>query len=487
MTETPLQRPSSDFSKKCNVKVPGLRRSRKKVFRRLPWGFVPGYSPLCLDANDPDTVECAFRQRLLRDTPPLQRDNLAEFGAFVKAYLKSIPVARPISFDEWLDSTTYGGSRKEELRSVWMDLRGGRPTRKQCQHIATFVKSEFYPTWKHARLINSRSDAFKVFSGPLFKSVEKVVYEIPEFVKHIPVSERPAHILALKQAGRRYFQTDFTAFESHFDPRLMDCCECALYRHCLQYTKEAEFLCSVIKGKNNMKTRTGVSACVTGRRMSGDMCTSLGNGFTNLMLAKFVAAKKNGTLTGFVEGDDGLFSTDVELTAQDYAELGFTIKIDEVPNPCEASFCGMVFAESGQIIKEPQKFLMGFGWTSSDLFAGKQVMLELLRAKAMSSAYECPQCPIIGAISREALRRTRGTKPRFVNDGYHVPHDELPLEPFCPAHDTRVLFEKLYGVTIQAQIEIENAVVAGDMTRVAALLPPTGEQLDYTDKFVCPD
>lgn len=40
-------------------------------------------------------------------------------------------------------------------------------------------------------MINSRSDAFKAFSGPFFKAIEKVVYEMPEFIKHTPVPDRP--------------------------------------------------------------------------------------------------------------------------------------------------------------------------------------------------------------------------------------------------------------------------------------------------------
>lgn len=79
--------------------------------------------------------------------------------------------------------------------------------------------------------------------------------------------------------------------------------------------------------------------------MSGDMCTSLGNGFSNKMKAEFLAYKAGGTIDGFVEGDDGLFVTNFELRSSDYEKLGFTIKIEEIADPCEASFCGMIFGE----------------------------------------------------------------------------------------------------------------------------------------------
>jgi len=202
------------------------------------------------------------------------------------------------------------------------------------------------------------------------------------------------------------------------------------------------------------------------------------------MLAKYLASKKGGSIYGFVEGDDGLFATDVSLEAADYAALGFTIKIEEVADPCEASFCGMVFGESGEIIRDPVKFLQGFGWTLSFINAGDRVMDELLRAKALSTAYETPQCPIVGAMARYALKQTSHVHPRFIADGYHVCPDEFTVPRFCPAPDTRQLFEHRYGVTVQLQIAVEAAIANGDMDRVATLLPPPADVAEYASKYV---
>jgi hypothetical protein len=440
-----------------------------------------------MDSNDPDTVACAFKQRLLRDVPEIRDANiLEEFRSFVKEYLKAnVPRAVEMSFDEWLESTSYDINRKNQLRESYLDLNGGRPSGRQCSHIDTFVKSESYQTWKHARMINSRCDAFKVWSGPKFKAIENVLYELPEFIKHTPVPDRPFKISAMKYAGVHYYQTDFTAFESHFTPAVLDVCECELYRHCLVNDVDAEFLCGVIMGENRMRTRTGISASCWGRRMSGDMCTSLGNGFTNLMLAKFIVSRKRGVINGFVEGDDGLFSTDVILTGADYEQLGFTIKIVEVSDPCRASFCGMVFSESGEIIRDPRRFMQNFGWTQSCIEAGKRTMDELMRAKALSCAYETPQCPIVGAFARFALKSTSHVRARFVHDGYHENlSDVVNVPAFSPSLDTRQLFEELYGVSIATQIKIEMCVMAGNFDAVAILLPPTEEIYEYSIKFL---
>jgi hypothetical protein len=424
----------------------------------------------------------------MRNLPVPDPELRRKFKAFVSDYVKKnyTPIQR-MSFEEWLEGAPYTTQRKDQLREVYQELRGSHPTRDQAKKIDSFVKSEFYPTWKHARLINSRNDMFKAWSGPFFKAIENELYKHPAFIKHTPVPDRPAKIAALKKAGRRFFATDFTAYESHFEPDFMRDCECQLYRHLLGEGPDTEFLIAVITGQNELRTRTGLKAKLKGRRMSGEMNTSAGNGFSNKMLLLFNAAE-NGVyepdIEFYVEGDDGIISTPVELVESIYTRLGFTIKLQEIDDPCKASFCGMVFAESGEIIKNPYQFLQGFGWTSSFINAGPKIMDELLRAKALSAVYETPQCPIIGAFARYALSKTSHVHPRFISDGYHVLPDVREVPAFRPNNDTRLLFEELYGISIPLQLLIESAAARGEMSEVACLLPPPPEVEEFASKYV---
>jgi len=390
-----------------------------------------------------------------------------------------------MSFEEWLESTTYNEARKSELREAYDNLKGGAPTKRQCSHIDSFVKTEPYREYKFCRMINSRCDAFKVYSGPAFKTIETEVYKLKPFIKHVPVPERPALIAAMRYAGRRYYATDYTAFESHFTPQVMRAIELLLYKHCLaDYPELQKVICRTLEGENKMRTRSGVRAQVQGRRMSGDMCTSLGNGFTNLMLTLFLISEKGGKYEGFVEGDDGLFSTDVSLTSKDYEDLGFTIKIEEVTDPCRASFCGMVFADSGEIVKDPRAVLSSFGWTSSFINAGVPIMKQLLRAKALSLCYEVPQCPILGALGRSALQFTAGEDPRFVEDGYHIMHYTGPVGEFAPSPSTRQLFAELYGVSAEMQVYLEREIAAGRFENIAPHLQPHTDMLHYSSTYL---
>jgi len=339
---------------------------------------------------------------------------------FVDSWLRDHvhPVVK-LDFEEWLATTNYKEERKNQLRRVYADSYGARPTLRECSHIDTFVKSESYEEYKYPRMINSRCDKFKVWFGPWAKAMEEVVYRDEHFVKHDTPVQRAAKLRQLRFAGVRYYATDFTAFESHFTWEIMDALELRLYRAMIP-GDDGEFACAVISGLNKMRTRTRIRATVRARRMSGDMITSLGNGFSNLMLAMFLAHQQRSHLNGLVEGDDGLFATEASLTPSLYEELGFTIKIEAVADPCLASFCGILLTSSDQFIREPTRVFQKFGWTATDIMAKEPKLMQLLRGKALSLAYETPDCPIVSNLARYALKVTEGSDAIFEEDGYHV-------------------------------------------------------------------
>lgn len=377
-------------------------------------------------------------------------------------------------------STPYSEKRKEQLREVHKSNQYGVPTRERACKVKQFIKNEDYPMFKCPRLINSRVDDVKVWLGPLFKAVENQVYDVDDgcvrFIKHVPIPDRPQLISNLPRDGYVY-GTDYTSFEKHFTRKTMEMIEFVMYRYMLKDIcgpLELNRILTTLGGTNKISSRTGLKVRLHGRRMSGEMCTSLGNGFANLILAEFIASLHSGHIVGFVEGDDGIFVTDFEMTVQDYANVGFTIKINQFIDPCEASFCGMIFSRSLQIIKDPIGFVARFGWSSSCMGCSERVMGNLLRAKALSAVYETPHCPIVGVIARQALLHTRGSLPRFVEDGYHdfskIPRDESKLAPFAPTKDTRELFHRVFGVDTALQIECENRIVLGDHKFVSDVL-----------------
>lgn len=429
--------------------------------------------------------------------PEPDEDELARFGRFVGRWLKANitpyegtrdPVAL---FEWWLDQTDYTEDRKDQLRTIAEKQHYGPPSRKVASKVKSFIKLESYDEPKEARWINSRIDEFKAFAGPYFKIVENILFARPEFIKHIPVPDRPALISAMKKAGLRYFSTDFTAYESHFTPKFMWLCECQLYLHVLGDNAISRFMCDVITGENNLRTRSGLKFKVNGRRMSGDMCTSLGNGFSNLMLALYVAYRISGDIDpelhgfqAFVEGDDGLFACPYELEMSWYTKLGFTIKMDEVSSPEEASFCGLLCSPDGAVIKDPRRVFRTFGWTSSFINAGPQIMDSLLKSKALSLCYELPQCPILGQLGRSALSAVENIELTHRHDTYRKVPLSFKVEPFNPSPMTRLFFEAQFGITPQQQIAAEEAIRHGDNARVSEIVRPTSSDWWYSTRYL---
>lgn len=354
------------------------------------------------------------------------------------------------------------------------------------------MKLEAYNCYKAARMINSRSDYFKVFSGPYFKSIEQQIFAMSTFIKHVPVPERYKKVLALKRGYKYYYSTDYTSFEAHFTETVMQAVECQLYRKCFKHDKNLKTLVGALTGENRCRTRTGLRCKVKARRMSGDMCTSLGNGFTNYMLLTYIMHRKGATENDFeclIEGDDCIVGSNVELTEQDYTDLGFTIKIDRVDDPCKASFCGLICAENGVNIRDPARHFEKFGWTHSCCLAGEKVMHSLLKAKAMSTLCECPDCPVIAQVAWESYKLCKEYDPRWEDD-YYINYILRPMdrpeqfrEPNPPI-ETRLLFEEMFGISIQQQLLLEDAARAHDLSKFPSVVTFHPDVLDYALKFV---
>lgn len=445
----------------------GARRGRRRMFRRLPFGYVKGIYPFGRDTNDTRTLVDGLNKRIRRELPAIDAAVLRRFETFVSCWVKRelSPLGhhQMMTFEEWLDSCPYPQERKEDLRRTYAQLNGGFPTRAQASKVECFMKTESYPisdTFKAGRWIMSRSDKSKVILGPIFKSIERVVYNRHEFIKHVPVADRHRVVSGLRASNVEYIITDYTAFESSFHPDLMKVCEVAMYKHMLtNFPKEAAFVDRTLTGVNKLTTRNGVSTSIRGRRMSGEMCTSLGNGFTNLMLMAFICEESGATWNGLVEGDDGIFAISGPVpTPEQFAALGFEIKLAKIRDPTLGGFCGLVAASSG-LIRDPVRFFQTFGWTTNSVTAGDKVMKELLRAKALSTLYETPCCPIVAAVAARAYELTNGVNPRWQYDGYHITplKDALPPQGIIDP-DTRALFHELYGVTPIDQIRLEKRI-----------------------------
>lgn len=466
---------------------------------------VNGYAPPMVDVNHGPTLLDGCLRRFCRRRASADVTLLKEFKHFVGRWLHAnITPVDPTELKtplQWVDENdNYPGSRKEELRQVFSEFRGSYSD--ACTEVKGHGKRETYPEYKAARGINSRSDEFKLLYGPLVSALEHVVYAHPAFIKHVPTVDRPKYIYDMFRGHNgKKLVTDYSAFESHFDLDLLKACEFQLYRHGWRlFPKAAKIYCKVLGGYNNCVYKK-FSVRVRAKRMSGEMSTSLGNGFTNLMVALFAAHKSGGILTGVVEGDDGLFGCSVPLDTSIFSKLGFNIKIIEVDDVFKSSFCGLMMASDFTSFADPRKTILNFGWSHSPLSSGgKAIRLSLLRAKAMSLLCEHPQCPILCKLAIRALKETEGYQARFDPGWYSGEMKRLAslsrldecriMAELGPSQVARREFDELYSIPVSQQLSIEfdiltlpfDSILTGSC--VTDLFSGQRDCADYFSRFV---
>lgn len=341
--------------------------------------------------------------------------------------------------------------------------------------VKSFVKLESYPEYKHARAINSRHDIFKCLIGPALHAIDLVVYENKYFIKKIPVDQRASYIASqFSKSSSGFVVTDHSQYEAAFTADVMEDSEFKLIDYMLQKHPARELVMKlmheVLAGDNECHFEL-LTMLIKATRMSGEMSTSLGNGFTNLMSFLFECEEQGCTeVPGVVEGDDGLFCPVGGVpTAAGLALNGFTVKLQVVDDFNEASFCGFIFEMEDQInIKTPIELLINFGWLPSRYSnCGINKRLGLYKSKALSYAHQFPGCPIIAAFSRYVLRRTQHVKygktpfdgiwyanlfrehlKTYQANGCKIPDVKTP-------YTTRLLFEKITGISPPQQITVE--------------------------------
>jgi len=455
------------------------------------------------DVTDHDTMLRGCLNRFCAKNPEVTAEVLDELADFVEDQILSefsfvlTPTDVP-TYAEYIDSTHHPEWRKEELRAAARSF-DDKPLCPKDYAIKSHGKRETYPSYKHARGINSRCDRFKVYVGRYFRALEHKVFAHPAFIKKIPYKDRAAYIFdMLGDKPGPYFETDYSHFESHFIPEVMDALEMRLYEHAFsQFPDVVNILNGALMGKNKCCFRD-FTISILGTRMSGEMCTSLGNGFSNLMLARFVAHRKHGSIIGVVEGDDGLFSSSVPITSDDFRAVGFDIKILSHNDLLRTRFCGMTMSSDLCALTDPGEVFLNFGWSHSVMHLGSEkVRLGLLRAKALSLLYEHPRCPLVTALAKRALALTAGVLPRFGDDWYeHQLHVETLLyEAFTKSQSDlgisdicRHDFYELYNITPMEQRIAEERISQLSLSPISDsfilnLLSISADAQDYYSRF----
>jgi len=449
--------------------------------------LMPGFDdvPFASDREDKVNLECGFRKRLAPLMPLPDLKILEEIRIFVRkvchAYLVPLKYRRwDKSFvGEWLSQIDhYNGQRKKQLldaaeRVVMNGLN-------ECDYIIkAFVKNEFYECEKFIRWICSRLDTFKSYVGPYIKLAEREIFgKFSCFVKHMTPDE-----IALKlhdfKGDKRKLETDYSSFESGFSPEYVDVVECELWRYMFQDNPEVldaimkvyyQDKNGVIKPRRELIKNKFCTMQVMGCRMSGEMWTSLANGFSNMINILFLAEKKGINIHHLlIEGDDGLTGLDSEAFSEsDFEQLGFKIKIEYAKDMRDTFFCGICVDDEGNLVCSIEQ-ICRFPWSNAPCYfkCPRHVKIELLRAKAMSLFCLGRHTPIAGVLATQVIKLIGLGKFRcpdafsswkmqtldrftelFSTDKVHV------------TQSARFLFAHKYNISVELQLSIERFILS---------------------------
>jgi len=407
---------------------------------------------------------------------------------FVKNWCKNIralDASDDVSFNTWLEGTLYTRRKKKELEVLRQETYiKNVPFVSQYKYVKCFIKNESYSTYKVPRAILARADEFKIRVGPIFKAIENRLFSLeapygyPYFIKKVPIPDRPKVILDCLGVSlayvdrptehlRRVMATDYSQFEASFQEDIMKNIELPFYEFMTCFlTEHEEFM-------NFVSDLMGVNTCIFKnwifkilcRRMSGEMNTSLGNGFSNLMITLFTLSfHKCQRIRLFVEGDDCVCSYDGPIIDSKFLlNLGFLVKMKYLTSPSLASFCGQIFDLSSLVvITDPVKVILNFAWANMKYVNSAHFIKQgLIRSRAMSLLYQFPGCPIVQSVATTFIRVTRDYLPFLdtTEDRYHqeIIRDALRVSLVTKevSMSSRELMFEVFGISVAHQLLIE--------------------------------
>lgn len=508
-----------DLDPSLEVKVRTYKTDRPVVAVDLGPHLVGAAAP---HVNPGDTVTSALggMYRFGRKIPKNKYHTMSRsFRRFIQRWLrKNIPpleMDADLSVEKWLSETTYPFRRKQDLLETYSKMNFTWATATKAQKkafiVKSFIKDEHYVDWKHARSINSRTDEAKCMFGPIMQAISNVLMKTrPEFIKYVPVHKRADYIIErLSSLGVTYKSSDYTSFEAHFDKIFMKDCEMLLFEHMLQGVPEGKRMIEYIRyakyiNPNLCMFKTFVIK-ITAKRMSGEMDTSLSNGFANLMFlyySVFRHGMSEDDVRCVVEGDDALCVIFGKIPDSFYEDFGLSVKIEKHDQLETASFCGLIFdLKDRAVVTDPIDLLSTFGWTTASYLNTKpSTLLAILRCKALSFAYQYRHCPIISDLAYRYMQLTDGVcikrvmnNPRFT-DSYEF-EILLQAEKYYRTNDlipnvginTRILVEKVYNITVSDQLKIEQKIKSindlGPLNLPEVLKYAPKSYMDYYDRY----
>jgi hypothetical protein len=201
---------------------------------------LPYYMPHASDRDTPGLMKGVMKRAAFK--PPTPKPEMkAKFIYFIKnVFVKQFKQMEAPKFEwlspeaimEYLESTNYPQHRKQGLYEEYEELIASNPFDPKHAVVKGFMKDEPYTEIKYPRLINPRSDKFKVIAAPVFKKIEVEIYKHPSFLKGVPREQWADKVCDKFVPGYATQSNDFSSYEAHAVEWVQEC-EFVIYEHIL--------------------------------------------------------------------------------------------------------------------------------------------------------------------------------------------------------------------------------------------------------------
>lgn len=446
--------------------------TRFTVLKRL---FVPFVYKSCT-CNE----WVAIKGRVLGVVPRLTDLGYARLRRELAAVAQKFPKTQEMDRSKFIEH--FKGSKRTLYNNALKSL-DRIPVRRSDGYVTAFIKAEKTDpsAKKHPdpRVIQARSPRYNICLGAYLRPIEHHVYRL----KHngLPVMGKglspPRRAELLVEKWNRFstpvcFAIDASRFDQHVDVRALRL-EHKFYLKSNRSAEFAELLSWQLK--NIGFTRNDVKYSCVGRRMSGDMNTAVGNCL--LMFAMCCSAMETSGITKYellVDGDDTLCiveQKDEHRFAQfleDFKEFGHEIKMEGRSTTLE----GLKWCQSRfMYINGVPNFVRPWDKVISTLTCGvrhwadpsiqKNIMFTVGQALMIDNV----GVPILGKFgkclcrySNQRIADWTTLDEGFLYDVKQRHGLNFVAEYQEPTTESRLSFERAYGLSIDEQLDIENEI-----------------------------
>jgi hypothetical protein len=442
---------------------------------------VTGMRAFGLHVHDVEQERRTLANRHLFETPEPLCLSSAWYGFTTKLadLTREIGPKNKCTFDLLLKGKS--GYARRRMRDGIYNLHARGVTRYDSL-VTAMQKLELYEVdkiiGKEDRCIQYRSTTFNAALGRFTVPIEHALLNcvgdnksgVPMCAKGRTVHERAVQLLLMSDMFRRpvYVSLDHSRFDAHVHKKLLKQ-EHKVYKKVHGYNPE---LCALLSKqlRNYGTTVGGIKYVADGKRMSGDVTTSLGNTVLNSAMLRAWLSCSGVDGEVFLDGDDSVIVVEKDdlarlLPVKEFMlKLGMTTVIEGITeNISEVEFCQgrVAYGSNGPYFCRNVEAMIPKLMLSPER-RGADTAFPIMRASILCALTGSCSQPMLAPFARW-LQKNPGEARAAQADAYYnalygmgvVVEDVNYSEP---NNDERMSFFKAWGITPDVQIAFEESV-----------------------------